>query len=150
MGERTVVARRRSVARRCEDWVGVVATEQHSWELWYPEAASTGLPFARGRLDSTTVLWVHAAPPALTVEVRDAAGARVARGENLRRAGERLPTTRLTLQGDRVAREDRWPTAADLGAPIILPGGEVGVLKGWWNAPDGSEWRWQVEFYNHR
>ena len=27
------------------------------------------------------------------------------------------------------------------------------ILKGlWskWNADDGSEWRWQVEFYNHR
>jgi len=36
------------------------------------------------------------------------------------------------------------------GAAIILPGGEVGILRSWWNAADGSEWRWQVEFYNHR
>ena len=45
--------------------------------------------------------------------------------------------------------EDRWPTAADLGAPVIMPGGEVGILIAWWNAEDGSEWRWQVELYNH-
>jgi hypothetical protein len=30
----------------------------------------------------------------------------------------------------------------------MLPGGEVGILKSWWNAPDHKEWRWQVEFYN--
>ncbi len=33
---------------------------------------------------------------------------------------------------------------------VILPGREVGQLLQWWNAEDGSEWRWQVEFYNHR
>ena len=120
------------------------------WELWYPEAASTGLPFARGRLDATTVLWVHAAPTVLSVEVRDDQGMVVARGEGLRRQGERRPTTRLTMESDRVAREDRWPMSADLGVAIILPGGEVGTLKQWWNAADGSEWRWQVEFYNRR
>ena len=48
------------------------------------------------------------------------------------------------------AREDRWPTADDLGSLVILPGGEVGTLVEWWNAPDGSEWRWRLEFYNRR
>jgi hypothetical protein len=33
---------------------------------------------------------------------------------------------------------------------VILPGGEVGELLKSWNAKDGSEWRWQIEFYNHR
>jgi hypothetical protein len=33
---------------------------------------------------------------------------------------------------------------------VVLPGGEVGILLAWWNAEDGSEWRWQVEFYNQR
>ena len=32
----------------------------------------------------------------------------------------------------------------------VLPGGEVGALVSWWNAEDGGEWRWQVEFYNQR
>ena len=26
----------------------------------------------------------------------------------------------------------------------------VGRIVAWWNADDGSEWRWQVELYNHR
>lgn len=26
------------------------------WDLWYPGAAATGLPFARGRLDPVDVL----------------------------------------------------------------------------------------------
>jgi hypothetical protein len=120
-----------------------------TWDLWYPEAGATGLPFARGRIDPADVLWVHAAPPTLAVTVRDAEGQVTARGEPLRRQGERRPLTRLARRGDAVEREDRWPTEADLGALVILPGGEVGRLTAWWNAEDGSEWRWQVEFYNH-
>ena len=37
----------------------------------------------------------------------------------------------------------------DLGRLVILPGGEAGILKSWWHADDHSEWRWQLEFYNH-
>jgi hypothetical protein len=120
------------------------------WDLYYPEAASTGMPFARGRLDATDVLWVHAAPPVLSVRVRAGGERTVARGQSLRRAGERFPMTRLSKRGQEILREDRWPNQADVGALVILPGGEVGQLVQWWNADDGSEWRWQVEFYNHR
>jgi hypothetical protein len=56
---------------------------------------------------------------------------------------------RLQRAGTSISREDRWPAAGDIGSLVILPGGECGELKGWWNADDGSEWRWQVEFYNH-
>ena len=119
-----------------------------TWELWFPDAASTGLLFARGRLDPTDVLWVHSAPPTLAVTIRDAADATLARAESLQREGERTPMTRLVRQGQQVSREDRFPTQADLGARVILPGGEIGILKAWWNPPDESEWRWQVEFYN--
>ncbi len=120
------------------------------WDLWFPEAGATGLPFARGRLEQTEVLWVHAAPASLDVTVRDAEDRVVGRGEGLKRVGERVLLTRLRRQRDRIEREDRWPTQADLGSPVILPGGEVGSLIAWWNAEDGSEWRWQVELYNHR
>jgi hypothetical protein len=121
-----------------------------TWELWFPEAGATGLPFARGRLDPTDVLWVHAAPASLAVTVRDADDRPVAQATQLERAGERLPLTRLVRRGDTIHREDRWPTQADLGALVILCGGEIGRLIAWWNADDGSEWRWQVEFYNHQ
>jgi hypothetical protein len=121
-----------------------------TWELWYPDAAATGLPFARGRIDPTEVLWVHAAPRRLAVTVRAGDNRVVARGEPLQREGPYLPTTRLWIEGGQVHRQDRWPTDDDLGSLIILPGGEVGTLLAWWNAPDGSEWRWRVEFYNRR
>ena len=41
-------------------------TQSQLWDLWYPKAAATGVPFARGRLDATEILFVHAAPPVLT------------------------------------------------------------------------------------
>ncbi len=71
--------------------------EMQTWELWYPEAAANGLLVARGRLDPTDVLWVHAAPPTLAVTVRDGDDRPVARGEGLTRAGEQLPMTRLRV-----------------------------------------------------
>jgi hypothetical protein len=122
----------------------------HTWELWYPAAAATGMEFARGRIDPTEVLWVHAAPDRLAVTVREGDDRVIARGEDLRREGRYLPMTRLTLEDGEVRRADRWPTDDDLGALVILPGGEVGVLTAWWNAEDGSAWRWSVEFSNSR
>lgn len=122
---------------------------QQIWDLWYPHAAAQGLPFARGRLDATAALLVHAAPESLDVAVRDDDGRLLAQGKGLARTAER-PMARLTVRDGEVAREDRWPEAADIGLPVILPGGEVGILRAWWNATDGSEWRWQIELYNHR
>lgn len=124
------------------------ASKIELWDLWYPKAAATGVPFARGRLDSTDVLLVHAPPPVLTVEVRDEKGNRLAMGVDLSQTGD-CPIARLTRRGDEITRQDLWPTAEDLGSLVILPGGEVGELLEWWNAEDGSEWRWRVEFYNH-
>jgi hypothetical protein len=119
------------------------------WDLWYPRAAAQGLPFARGRLDATDVLLVHAAPDTLDVAVRDEDGKLLAQGKDLPRTADR-PMARLTVRDGAITREDLWPAAEDLGRPVILPGGEVGILLDWWNAADGAEWRWRVEFYNHR
>jgi hypothetical protein len=119
------------------------------WDLWYPKAAATGIPFARGRLDETEVLLVHAVPEFLTVTVRDSHDQVVARGVDLPATAE-TPITRLTRNGDRIAREDIWPTSESIGELVMLPGGEVGTLKSWWHADDHSEWRWQIELYNHR
>lgn len=119
-----------------------------TWELWFPDAGATGLAFARGRVDPAKVMWVHAAPQVLDVVVRDGHETVVARGKRLELDGERLPLTRLSLRGKSIVREDRWPADDDLGSLVILPGGEVGTLVSWWNAADGSEWRWRIELYN--
>jgi len=119
------------------------------WDLWYPNAAAQGLSFARGRLDATDVMLVHAAPPELRVEVRDDSGKLLAFGDQLARTAQR-PMCRLTREGSAMRRLDLWPEQEDIGRPVILPGGEVGILKTWWNSADGQEWRWQIELYNHR
>ena len=124
-------------------------SELQIWDLWYPQAGATGVAFARGRLDATKVLLVHAPPPMLTVEVRSEGGKRLAYAQDLAQTADR-PIARLALEGEQITREDLWPTQTDIGQLVILPGGEVGQLLSWWNAEDGSEWRWQVEFYNHR
>ena len=119
------------------------------WDIWYPDAASQGLLFARAQLDAAETVIVHAAPANLRVEIRSEAGRRVLVADGLKLEGERFPMTRLRRNGDAMTREDGWPGEGDIGRPVILPGGEVGILKAWWNAEDGSEWRWSVEFYNH-
>ncbi len=123
--------------------------ELQIWDLWYPQAAATGVAFARGRINPTNILLVHAAPPMLTIEVRSDSGKRIAYAQDLKQTADR-PIARLTLQGSDITREDLWPTQQDIGQLVILPGGEVGQLMSWWNAEDGNEWRWQVKFYNHR
>lgn len=60
------------------------------------------------------------------------------------------PMARIRRQSDKIIREDIWPEETDYGTPVIVAGGEVGILQKWWNAPDQQEWRWSLEFYNHR
>ena len=119
------------------------------WDLWYPKAAATGMPFARGRVAGAEIMLVHAAPPVLTVTVRDGAGRVLAEGTDLEATGD-TPIARLTRRGGKVAREDIWPGEADLGQLVLLPGGDVGTLVQWWHAEDRSEWRWRIELYIHR
>jgi hypothetical protein len=122
-------------------------SESVFWDLWYPKAASTGLPFARGELAPTQSLLVHAVPELLTVEVRDPEGWRLAYGKDLPRTLQ-SPICLLSLDGATVVREDLWPQSSHLGLPVLLPGGEVGILTSWWNADDQKEWRWQIELSN--
>ena len=122
-----------------------------TWDLWFPQVGATGMSFARSRVESDAAgerVLVHAAPPKLTVTVRDEKGAVVAEGRGLER-GAPGPMSFLLRDGARIRLEDGWPTDEDLGRLVILPGGEAGILMAWWHAEDHSEWRWQVEFYNH-
>lgn len=118
------------------------------WNLWIAGVGSAGLEFARGRLTPTETLLVHAAPEKLTVEVLD--GSRmIAHGENLARTSD-TPIARLRREGERITREDIWPTEVDYGTPVILAGGEVGRLTAWWHAPSHTARQWSIELYNHR
>ena len=119
-----------------------------TWDLWISDAASRGISFGRGVLEAADVVLVHSPPDSLRVEVRES-DRQVAIGDNLKRTGD-APMARLSIRDRRVVREDAWPTDVDRGRLVILPGGEVGRLLEWWNADDRSEWRWSVEFYNHR
>ena len=119
----------------------------HTWDLRSPDGGMLGLPFARGLLAATDCLLAHALPSKVDVVVTDEDDRVVARGEALSHPDSR-PMARLWLRGDRVERENTWPDETDIGRPVLLPGGEVGVLQSWWNADDGSSWRWQVELSN--
>jgi hypothetical protein len=120
------------------------------WDLWFPGPGSTGLPFARSRINGDEAadrVLVHAAPQRLQVTVRDDMGTVLARGDGLQRH-EPGPMSYLVRRGAAISLEDGWPTPADIGRVVILPGGEAGILKAWWHADDRKEWRWQVEFFN--
>jgi hypothetical protein len=120
------------------------------WDLWYPKAGATGIPFARGRIAAgAEIMLVHAAPPVLSVAVRSGDDQLLAQGEDLYMTAG-TPMTKLTRRDVQIERVDIWPGPAELGQLVILPGGEVGTLKAWWHAEDHSEWRWQIELYNHR
>jgi hypothetical protein len=129
--------------------VEMAQKERQIWDLWIPDVAAQGISFARGRLDATEVLIVHAAPEKLTVEVHDDNGTLLAHSADLPRTAN-TPMARLRRQGNQVTREDIWPTEADFGSLVILAGGEVGILQHWENDPQEQEWRWKLEFYNHR
>lgn len=122
-----------------------------TWDLWFPQAGSTGISFARASVDGDVAgerVLVHAAPPVLAVQVRDEDGVLIAEGTKLERR-EPGPISALIRSGGSITLKDTWPDADDIGRLVILPGGEAGRLRQWWNAPDHTEWRWQVEFYNH-
>jgi hypothetical protein len=129
-----------------------MARPNEYWEIWFPQAGATGLPFARCRVAKEVAgnrVLVHAAPPVMSVTVRDESGTVTAQGDNLgpREPG---PMSFLNRRGEAITLENGWPSERDLGRLVLLPGGEAGILKTWWHANDHSEWRWQVEFYNRR
>jgi hypothetical protein len=119
----------------------------YTWELRNPDGGMNGLEFARALTEAADVVLAHSLPEKVDVEVRDQDGALVAKASGLTGSAP-TPMSRLELKDGTVVRTSVWPEAADLGRLVILPGGEVGTLLEWWNAPDESEWRWQVEFHN--
>jgi hypothetical protein len=119
----------------------------HTWEIRNPDGGMLGLEFAKGRMAVHTEVLAHALPERVDIEVRDPSGARVASTEGLA-GGASAPMARLVITGETITRENVWPVEQDLGKPVILPGGEIGILRSWWNAEDRSQWTWTIELHN--
>jgi hypothetical protein len=108
------------------------------------EGGATGLEYARAALGAEhEVVLAHALPDRIRIEVQD--GHLVASADDLHDDARSTPMARLRIDGLRVTRENIWPTEQDLGLPVILPGGEAGILRSWWNDEDATSWRWTLE-----
>lgn len=120
-----------------------------TWDIRSRDGAMNGLEFARcTTAGGFSKVLVHAAPARASVEIRADSGDVVAR-DDVDREGDYSPMTLLVFDGDRLRREEVWPTAELYGVPVLLAGGEVGLLQDWQHAEDRSWWRWSVEFSNH-
>ena len=120
-----------------------------TWNIRTRDGAMNGLEFAQcttaGGFDRVLV---HAAPGQAKVEIIATDDRVVARGD-LDRHGEYSPMTLIECEGSTLHRSEVWPTEELYGLPVLLSGGEVGLLQQWQHAEDHSWWRWSVEFSNH-
>src|ERR1700730_2342973 len=127
-----------------------MAGRLETWDLWLPGPGATGLPFARSSVnpgDAGERVLVHAAPQRLQVVVTDAAGQIVARSDRLERH-QPGPMSFLLRDGATITLEDGWPTAAEIGRVLLLPGGEATIVNSWSLADLRKECRCQLEFFN--
>jgi hypothetical protein len=119
-----------------------------TWNIRSRDGGMNGLEFTRATTaGGFTRVLIHAAPAQASVEVFADDGGVVARGD-VDRAGEYSPITLLTLEGG-LTRKEVWPDDSLLGLPVLIAGGEVGILTEWHHAEDHSWWKWSVEFSNH-
>jgi hypothetical protein len=120
-----------------------------TWNVRSNDGAMNGLEFARcttaGGFDRVLI---HAAPARARIEIIDNDDRVVARAD-LDRTGEYTPMTLVELDGSALTRSEVWPAEEHHGLPVLLSGGEVGILQAWQHAEDRSWWRWSVEFSNH-
>jgi hypothetical protein len=121
-----------------------------TWNIRSADGGMNALDFAKA---TTAGGWervlVHAAPGQMQVEVTTDESTPVASGQ-LDRDGDYSPITLLTIKDGELERAEVWPTGEHHRLPVILAGGEVGILQHWEHADDRSWWRWQVEFSNHK
>jgi hypothetical protein len=108
-----------------------------------------GLEFARcTTAGGFSKVLVHAAPAQAQIEVRDEDG-RLVVGGDIDREGEYSPMTLIELGDGRPSRREVWPDGSFYGLPVLIAGGEAGILQRWEHADDHTWWRWSVEFSNH-
>lgn len=119
-----------------------------TWNIRSSEGAMNGLEFARcSTAGQYSKVLIHAAPANMALEVVADGDQIIARGD-LDRAGEYSPMTLVTLEGG-LRRDEVWPDETLYGVPVLLSGGEVGILTAWHHSDDHSWWQWSVEFSNH-
>lgn len=120
-----------------------------TWNLRSGDGGMNGLEFSRcTTAGGFSRVLVHAAPGQLQLEVIADDGSVVCRGD-LDRAGDYSPITMIELGGGEPRRSEVWPDESCYGLPVLIAGGEVGILHKWEHADDRSWWRWAVEFSNH-
>jgi hypothetical protein len=120
-----------------------------TWMIRSADGGMNGLEFTR----ATTAggfgrVLIHAAPARAQVEIRDEEDRLIARGD-AHREGDYSPMTLLEIEGGRLRRREIWPDESFYGVPVLVAGGEVGLLHRWEHAEDHTWWRWSVEFSNH-
>lgn len=119
------------------------------WDLRSRDGAMNGLEFARcTTAGGFSRVLIHAAPAKAQVEIRDEEGRTVARGD-IDREGEYSPMTLVQIACGQLSRREVWPDESFYDLPVLVAGGEVGILQNWEHADDHSWWRWSVEFSNH-
>lgn len=120
-----------------------------TWNIRTNDGAMNGLEFAccttAGGFERVLV---HAAPADMKVEIVDGDDTLLARAD-LRREGPYSPMTLVEVAGKELRRSEVWPSQDLYGVPVLLAGGEVGLLRRWEHASDRRWWRWEVEFSNH-
>jgi hypothetical protein len=120
-----------------------------NWSLRSRDGGMNGLEFTR----ATTAggfrrVLIHAAPAHAEIEIRADDDQLVASGD-LDRQGEYTPMTLVEINDGEVHRIEIWPDQTVYGLPVLIAGGEVGLLQRWEHADDRTWWRWSVEFSNH-
>jgi hypothetical protein len=120
-----------------------------TWNIRSNDGAMNGLEFARcTTAGGFSRVLIHAAPSKAKIEIIDDEDQLIARAD-LDRSAEYSPMTLIEIDGRALRRSEIWPTGDFYGLPVLLAGGEVGILQQWHHAEDHSWWQWSVEFSNH-
>jgi hypothetical protein len=121
-----------------------------TWSLRSNDGAMNGLEFARATTASGfKKILIHAAPTRLAIEIVDDLTLVIARADSLDREEDYSPMTMLTIDAAVIRRREVWPDESFYGLPVLLAGGEVGILREWHHSADRSWWKWSLEFANH-
>src|SRR5579872_748531 len=120
-----------------------------TWTIRSADGGMNGLEFTRATTaGGFSRVLVHAAPAHAQVEIREEDDRLVLRGD-VDREDDYSPMTLLDITGGQLRRKEVWPDEDLYGLPVLVAGGEVGVLQRWEHAEDRTWWRWSVEFSNH-